>query len=228
MDKINTHGIVLKRMDYREADRIVRFITIDQGKVSVIAKGVRKAKSKLAGGLELFSISEVGYVKGKSDLSTLVSCRLDKHFANIVKDIDRTMLGYSMLKIIDKTVEDHDNQEFYRIIETGLGALDDLTVPLELIEVWFVLRVLDAGGSAPNFMTDTKGNKLEEKECYSFDFETMSFIESSNGDFGVKDIKFFRVVMLQNSPTKLKNIVELDKYLPKAVGLCRNLENFAV
>ena len=44
---IKTMGYVLKRTNYAEADRILNLIT-PQGKISAIAKGVRKEKSKLA------------------------------------------------------------------------------------------------------------------------------------------------------------------------------------
>ena len=52
-DEIKTLGFVLRRTNYGEADRILNLIT-PQGKISAIAKGVRKPKSKLAGGVEMF------------------------------------------------------------------------------------------------------------------------------------------------------------------------------
>ena len=47
MKHINTTGVVLGRINYREADRIIKVITPDFGKVSLMARGVRKIKSKL-------------------------------------------------------------------------------------------------------------------------------------------------------------------------------------
>jgi DNA repair protein RecO (recombination protein O) len=47
----NTQGVVLTRINYAEADRILTVLTEDFGKVSLIAKGTRKEKSKLAGGI---------------------------------------------------------------------------------------------------------------------------------------------------------------------------------
>lgn len=66
MKTISTQAIVLKRSNYREADRILRVITPDRGKISLIAKAVRKPKSKLAGGIELFSVNEISYIEGKA------------------------------------------------------------------------------------------------------------------------------------------------------------------
>jgi DNA repair protein RecO (recombination protein O) len=68
MRQISTEGIILKRINFSEADRILTVLTSNNGQVSMLAKGVRKSKSKLAGGLEIFSVSEINYIDGKSDL----------------------------------------------------------------------------------------------------------------------------------------------------------------
>ena len=56
MADLKTTAIVLKRVNYNESDRIVTFLT-PEGRFSTIAKGVRKEKSKLAGGIEMFCLS---------------------------------------------------------------------------------------------------------------------------------------------------------------------------
>ena len=102
MRRYITQGIVLTRTDYAEADRILSFLTSDHGKVRAIAKGVRKERSKMAGGVELFCVNELSFIKGRGEISTLVSSRLIKYFETIVKDINRTMYGYSFLKLLNK------------------------------------------------------------------------------------------------------------------------------
>ena len=74
MKQISTTGVILSRVNYKEADRILGVITPNYGKVRLMARGVRKIKSKLAGGIELFSISSLNYVNGKGDISTLTIC----------------------------------------------------------------------------------------------------------------------------------------------------------
>src|ERR1700676_1640031 len=49
INQIITTGIVLRRINYMEADRIITILTPDYGKLTLFAKGVRKANSKLAG-----------------------------------------------------------------------------------------------------------------------------------------------------------------------------------
>ena len=73
---LRTEAIVLRRTDYGEADRILQLLT-PEGKKSVVAKGVRREKSKLAGGIELFSVSEVVIHEGKGDLGILTGAKLD-------------------------------------------------------------------------------------------------------------------------------------------------------
>ena len=52
-----TEGIVLKSMEYQEADKIVTIFTKDYGKITAIAKGVRKTKSKFGSSLEILTHS---------------------------------------------------------------------------------------------------------------------------------------------------------------------------
>ena len=47
MKQVVTKAIVLARTNYGEADRIVSVLTADKGKVRLLAKGVRKIKSKM-------------------------------------------------------------------------------------------------------------------------------------------------------------------------------------
>ena len=49
-------AIVLRRTDFGEADRIVNLLT-SEGKISAIARGARRQKSKLAGGIEIFAVT---------------------------------------------------------------------------------------------------------------------------------------------------------------------------
>ena len=82
---IRTQGFVLKRTNYGEADRILNIIT-PGGKMSAIAKGVRKEKSKLAGGIEMFSLVELNIHSGKSDLWTITSAKMLKYYSNLLVD----------------------------------------------------------------------------------------------------------------------------------------------
>ena len=80
---IRTKAIVLRRTNYGEADRIIQIITPDSGRLSVMARGVRREKSRLAGGIELFAVCDLVLTRGTkstSDLWTLTGARLGTFF----------------------------------------------------------------------------------------------------------------------------------------------------
>lgn len=60
-----TNGIVLRRRDYREVDRVVTVLTEEYGKIDAVARGVRKIVSKLAGHLEPFSYASFMLARGR-------------------------------------------------------------------------------------------------------------------------------------------------------------------
>ncbi len=219
MTQIVTTGIVLARTNFGEADRILTIITPDHGKARVMARGVRKEKSKLAGGIELFSVSYITFIKGKSEIYTLISTRLQKHFGHIVKDLDRTMFGYNVLKFINKIVEDNSDEEYFHLLQKTLEGLDDLELSQQLIELWLNLQVLKLAGHRPNLTTDTSGNKLVEGQNYNFDLEKMSFWVNEQGRLNSKHIKLMRLAIEIESPIKLGLIAQTEKLVPSCLEL---------
>ncbi len=207
MKQLQTEAILLKRLNFSEADRILTVLTPEQGKLSLIAKGVRRAKSKLAGGLELFSITEITYIEGKSELKTIVSTRLKVHFNTIVSDVTKTMIGYDFMKMVDGYTAHTDEPAYYDLLVSGLEALGDELTPPSLVEVWFYTRALLINGSAINIEKPLKAENFEEDELYNFSYDDMSFFASKNGQFSPKHIKFLRLVARSNKPEKLKSIV---------------------
>lgn len=206
MNQIVTRGIVLRRIDYQEADRILTVLTPDQGKMSVIAKGARRAKSKLAGGIELFSISDITYIKGKKDIGTLTSSRLREHFGHITSDLDRTMLGYEMLKRVDKLLESDAEEDFFTVLAYGLRALNDAQLLTTVAELWFNLQLMQMTGHAPDFQRDVSDQPLQETKTYNFDYDLMRFAPHSSGAYGVQHIKLLRFAAGQDSPQKLSKL----------------------
>ena len=61
-----TQAIVLGHIEYGEADRILKLFTFEQGKITAIAKGVRKIRSRKAGHLEPFTRVNLFLAKGRN------------------------------------------------------------------------------------------------------------------------------------------------------------------
>lgn len=218
MNQVVTKGIVLTRTNFGEADRIITFLTPDHGKIRVMAKGVRKVKSKLAGGIELFSISDITYIPGKKDIQTLVSTRLQKHFGTIVQDLNRTMYGYELLKQINRATEDEPEPEYFALLAAALQALDD-SVHQSLIELWFGAQLLKQAGYQPNLVTDAAGVRLQADKLYTFDFESMTFVQADHGILTPAHIKFLRLAFGVDNPAQLQQVTDAAKVLGPCLQL---------
>ena len=207
-------GIILSRTDYGEADRIISVLTPEHGKLSLMARGVRRPKSKLAGGIELFSTADITYLKGRGQIGALISARLIKYYANIVKDLDRVRLGYDLIKMLNRATEDQPETEYFTLLEQTFNSLDDANVGLDLIRLWFQAQLLKHAGHQPNLLTDTSGQNLTAGQTYNFDFEAMNFSPHQAGSFSADHIKTLRLLFSHNPPTSLQKVRGIDQNLP--------------
>ena len=109
-------AIVLKRTNYSEADRFIVIYSKYFGKKRILAKGIRKPKSRKRGALEVFSRIKYSAAKGKVyDIMTEVEA-LDLYLG-IRKDLNKASLAYYYAEVIDKiTTEDEQNDNLYKIV----------------------------------------------------------------------------------------------------------------
>lgn len=215
---LRTLGFVLKRTNYGEADRIISIIT-PKGRISAIARGVRKNKSKLAGGIEPFSKIDFNIHFGKSELAVVTGARMLKYYDEILKDFDRMELAGKILKAVNKYSENSDNPAFFDIVEQCLEGLDD-KMDTRLVDGWFYLNLRKAMGEELNIYRDSNGARLEESKKYTWDNMGEEFVEKVNGDYGVNEIKLLRVL----STMKLKMIAKIridEETLKKSIELVR-------
>ena len=219
-----TDAIVLRRVNYGEADRIVTFLTPSDGKLALVARGVRRPKSKLAGGIELLSISSVTYAGGRGGgLGTLVSARLEQHFGNVVKDLARVQLGYELLQTADKITEDQPEPEYFTLLATGLAALNMPDVPADLIKVWFGAGLLRLAGLTPNLITDTEGQRLELERTYNFEYDSVCFTPGQ--DFTADHIKVLRLLFSGTSPAVIGKVQGIDRLSAEVSPLVTMLQS---
>jgi DNA repair protein RecO (recombination protein O) len=216
-NQIVTDAIVLSRTDYGEADRIITFLTPDHGKVRLMAKGVRRLKSKLAGGIELFSVSRITFIRGRGDIGTLISTRLSRHYGTIIKDINRVQLGYDLIKLLNKVTEDNSEADYFNLLLQVFAALDDASISTDLIQAWFTAQLLKLGGHTPNMQTDTGGAKLAATQSYNFDFDAMTFFPHTAGQYDAAAIKFLRLLFSSHEVTVLNRVNEVDRLTAAAL-----------
>lgn len=218
-----THAIVLSRVDFGEADRIITMLSPEYGKLSLMAKGVRRIKSKLAGGVELFSVSEISFVRGRGDVGTLVSTRLIKHYSTIIVSLERVQLGYELIKLLNRATEDKPEAAYFRLLELSFAALDDQTIDAGLIRLWFFAQLLRQEGHTPNLLTDTAGKRLTAERTYGFDMDKMAFSPSEAGAFDAIHIKLLRLLFGDTQPQVLQHVKDIDLIVQDLLPLVESM-----
>ncbi len=207
-----TRAIVLRRTNYGEADRILKMIT-PLGQRSVIAKGARREKSKLAGGIELFGISDVTINSGKGDLGILTSSSLIHFYRHILEDYDRLQFGYEVINLVSKASEHIDEPEWYGILSEIFMGLDQDTIPLQLTQSWFYVHYAELTGYELNLERDVSGQQLESDKTYMYDTNEKGLRPAEQGDIAEDHIKLLRIIATRSIKT-IAQIGGVEAILP--------------
>lgn len=219
MKSLRTRAIVLRRTNYGEADRIVQLLT-PEGRRSVMARGVRKEKSKLAGGIELFAVSDVVIAEGKGELGVLTSARLVKFYSHIIEDYERLQFGYFAIKHSARASETVDEPEWFEVLSEVFMALDAKGIPLALTQCWFYIRFASLLGHSLNLELDIDGNKLTAEGRYRYDDgeQGLRFVEG--GEITAEHIKLLRLIS-SRSLKVLAQIGGAEAILPECLGVAQ-------
>ena len=221
MTPIRTKAIVLRRTNYGEADRILQLLTPEHGKLSVIAKGARREKSKLAGGIELFAVCDVSIVPGKGEMGTLTGARLDTFFAHILDNYERLQLGYEAIKQIIRIADTVNEPAFFELLRVTFESLNDSEINDRVIDAWFWLQLAILMGVGMNLSTDVNGMKLVEESRYNFDEAESAFVYSENGRFTTEHIKLMRILSAQQ-PRVAQQVRGIEELIADCVWLAQH------
>ena len=144
-------AVVLRRVDFGEADRVLVLFTRERGKVPVVAKGVRRMSSRMAGHLELFTQSELLLAKG-ANLDVVTQAETRDAFRPLREDLTRTTTAYSIVEMTDALTEEALEQpELYDLLTATFRALGTAEDP-RLVAAHFQIRLLDVTGFRPVLM----------------------------------------------------------------------------
>lgn len=186
---------MLFRTNYAESDRIVTFLTKDCGKVRAIAKGVRKVRGKLAAGVELFCVCEIGFIVGRGELATLVSSKLIKSYHHFLGDLNKVNLAYDCLKKLNKITAEAVDSQYFELVEQLFVALDEASISLDITTLWWQVNLTQLTGHGLNLSQTVKGVKLSDNLVYTFDKKHGGFVEDPQGEFKPEHIKLLRLAL---------------------------------
>ena len=155
-------GVILKRKNTGEADRIVSLFTKEFGKLRVIAKGIRKVSSKRAPHLEVFTHVECVIHTGKS-MDIVSEVNPIHAYPAIRSDLQRVSVAYYLCELVDSLLpERQEQEEVYTLLTNSLIQLEQPETSIYLVSRMVTLELLWTLGFLPPQKT------LSGKELQAF------------------------------------------------------------
>jgi DNA repair protein RecO (recombination protein O) len=149
---LKTEGIVLRSMRYGEADRILHLYTPGRGRVSAIAKGVRKTKSRFGGRLEPYFRLNLILHEGRSDLMTVTGAETVAAHPRLREDARALDGAARACEAVARVFDDGDpHAGVFNLLCNQLALLDaDPAHATRANALAFRLKLLLAAGFAPH------------------------------------------------------------------------------
>ncbi len=119
-----TEGIIIKRSNFGEADRILTIVTPFKGKIRAIAKGVRRITSRRGGNVELLNKVKLQIFEGKG-LPILTEAEALETFPKIKNDLLLSSYASYILELTERLLpEEEANPAVYHLLASILGLLE--------------------------------------------------------------------------------------------------------
>lgn len=123
MATYKTEGVILKRSNYGEADRILTIYTKHYGKIKAIAKGVRKITSRKGGNLELFNHCVLFLAKGRN-LDIITEAQAINSFSRLGDNLEKAATAFYLVELVDQlTPEEQVNRQVFDLLVETLAKL---------------------------------------------------------------------------------------------------------
>lgn len=109
MPATRTLALVLRTIEVFETSLVTTLFTRELGKVSALAKGARRPKSPLQGGLDLLGVSDIVlFPKASETLDLLVEAAPVERFAPLRRDLAALYAGYYIAELLSDLSDLHD------------------------------------------------------------------------------------------------------------------------
>ena len=209
----NDNCFLLHQRSYGETSIIADVFTQNSGKISFLAKGAKKPKSKFFGYLVPFQKLKITY-SGRSELKTLTS--IDRDLANNTNTFSK--MSYSLLYINELLIKllpkDAKHEELFALYDEFLEKINKNN-NLEISLRRFELDLLDMLGYGFDYESEIDSNEpIEEEATYVF-VSQRGFRKSKNSDFKGSHIINIKKRNFEDVPLKY-----LKEITTKAISIC--------
>ncbi|MDI6591718.1 MAG: DNA repair protein RecO [Patescibacteria group bacterium] len=228
-----TQGIILKKVDRGEADQLFTIYTKDFGKLEILGKAIRKIKSKLRGGAEIFYLSEIEFIQGKTH-KTLTDAILINNFKNLRKDLKRLAISYKISEVLDDLVREQEPDEkiWQLLLETFIKLNNLQLTTYNLIYYYFFWNLLSILGYQPELYNCSLCQKiLFPEKLYFFPkeggiicnncYQKIKSEEKEIKEIEINTIKILRILLKRDWP-----ILKKLKIDPKTQKSLKEISNF--
>lgn len=156
VEEIRAHALVLRAVDYGDADRIVTFFTREHGKLPTFARSARKSQKRFGGALEPFNRLTIRFRDRRGDLASLAAAEIDRARPGIVAEYDLIARASYVTELITEATRDREEHpELFDLLDEGfemLGSPQYAAAALDRRDAWLVgfdLKLLSLAGYEP-------------------------------------------------------------------------------
>lgn len=177
-------GIILKRKNFGEADRILTVFSLQKGKISVLAKGVRRIISRRAPNVELLNRAKIYLHQGKG-MPILFEAECLATYQKLKEDLTLSAYAFHIIELVDKlTAENQENLNLYQDLVLVLQRLS--ITPRQILIRAFEVKILSHLGfinfSLKNYLSTLGVSAQSEKILQALQFKTWDEIEKISLD----------------------------------------------
>jgi DNA repair protein RecO (recombination protein O) len=146
----STEALLLRSVDYGDADRVVTLLTQRFGKAAFIARAARRSKKRFGASLQPLSLLSVQIAPGRGSLGVLVQAEVARAFPRVLRDLPRMHAGFAALELLrELSPEQAPDPAVFASAVALLGALElDQTVA-ECALLCFEAHLLGLCGFSP-------------------------------------------------------------------------------
>jgi len=150
-------------MEYQEADKIVTIFTKDYGKITAIAKGVRKTKSKFGSSLEILTHSVFLFYKGRN-IDIVSQTEILESFFSTSKEVIKFAFAANCVEVVNKLTEEREiNIDLFNLLKEVLHYLRESNDP-KLLTLSFKWQTMSILGYRPSLNHCCRCNKSVEDQ----------------------------------------------------------------
>jgi len=162
----HAQAVVLRHLEFSEADRILTLFTRERGKIKAIAKGVRKIRSRKAGHLEPFTLVSLYLAQGR-DLAIITQAETVNAFINLRDDLTHMSYAAYIVELLDRfTYEEGEDRALYNLLVDTLKRLE-ISPNSKTVIHYYEVRLLDLLGFRPNLQTCSNcGEPIQAENQY--------------------------------------------------------------